>query len=148
MQPNVPVPTDSLYKFSALFGLALIISAVFIGAYVHVNVNDKFYRYVDVYYGPSKRDEADEAKFKKHIEAQVEELKSSTTIAMYGIGGGLGAGIMLCIYGFGRWIKIQPLHDELLELQVAKTRMEVHRANQYRELPEGPKPKKPTKKAK
>ena len=45
----------------------------------------------------------------------------------------------------GCWAKIQPLHDELLELQVAKARMEVHGSNVYRELPERPKPKKAAK---
>lgn len=26
MQPNIPIPTDNLYKFLALFGLVLIVS--------------------------------------------------------------------------------------------------------------------------
>ncbi len=38
--------------------------------------------------------------------------------------------------------------DELLELQVAKARKETHGSNVYRELPERPKPKQPTKKVK
>lgn len=148
MQPNVPVPTDNLYKFMALFGLVLIISAVFTAAYVHVNVNNKHFSYVDVYYGPSERDEADEAEFKRHIESQVDELKSSTTIAMYGVGAAIGLGGWLCFWGFHRWSIIQPLHDELLELQVAKARKEAHGSNVYRELPARPKAKKSGKKAK
>lgn len=28
MQPNVPIPTDNLYKFVALFGLAVIIASL------------------------------------------------------------------------------------------------------------------------
>lgn len=146
MQPNVPVPTDNLYKFQALFGLVLIISALFTAAYVHVNVNNKHFGYVDVYYGPTTRSEPDQAKFKKHIESQVDELHESTEIAMYVVGGALAIGGWLCFGGFHRWAKIQPLHDELLELQVAKARKEAHGSNTYRELPEQSKSKKPTKK--
>lgn len=148
MQPNVPVPTDNLYKFMALFGLVLIISALFTAAYVHVNVNNKHFNYVDVYYGPTKRSEPDQAKFKKHIESQVEELHESTEIAMALSGGALAIGGWLCFLGFQRWAKIQPLHDELLELQVAKARKEAHGSNVYRDLPERPEPKKPAKKPK
>jgi len=33
-----------------------------------------------------------------------------------------------------------PLHKDLLKLQLAKARMEVHRCNVYQELPQRPKP--------
>ena len=145
MQPNVPVPTDNLYKLMALFGLVLIISALFTAAYVHVNVNNKHFSYVDVYYGPTTRNEPDQAEFKKHIESQVDALHDGSELAMSIAGGALAIGGWLCILGFKRWAKIQPLHDELLELQIAKARKEVHGSNVYRELPKQPKPKKATK---
>lgn len=93
-----------------------------------------------MYYDPTTRSEPDQAEFKKHVESQIADLRDSTEIAMFIVGGALAIGGWLCASGFLRWSKIQPLHDELLELQVAKARREVNGNLDYRDLSPRPEP--------
>lgn len=148
MQPNVPVPTDNLYKFQALFGLTLIISSLLGTVWLVQSSNDQIYEAakevasIDPASSPAAKDYAKAMAIKAKLAA-----KDRDGLVWFLFLAG-GVGMIATVTGFAKWAKIQPLHDELLELQVAKARMEVHRSNVYRELPERPKPKKPASKTK
>ncbi|WP_313317741.1 hypothetical protein [Stenotrophomonas sp.] len=151
MQPNVPIPTDNLYKFLATFGLALIVAAM-VGLFViHKSSNDEIFTVAEMMFaiGKDGTDKTDVGKdmmsvYEKRIDivASNRQVGTGALVLIFGIGW------TFALIGFQRWAKIQPLHDELLELQVAKARKEVHGSNVYRELPKRPEVKKPAKKAK
>lgn len=147
MQPNVPVPTDSLYKFQALFGVLLILATMFAAAYAQVAHNEKLYAYVKDFSSYEGRDDAAALEVRRHIQDQISALNTNSRLIPILSGLSLCVGISLCWLGFVRWGKVQPLHDELLELQVAKARKEAHGSNVYRELPKRPEPKKSARKS-
>ena len=139
MQPNVPIPTDNLYKFQALFGLVLIISGLFAGAYVQLSALEKRYSLARELVESSDL-------IKPEVQKQIlRQIKTTRYLEMLGgavIGLAIGAGVLMARSGFKRWGEVQPVLDELLELQVAKARKEAHGSNVYRELPERPEPNK------
>lgn len=151
MQPNVPIPTDNLYKFQALFGLVLIVTSITLAVFVQARSASQIEAAV------SKRDEVvasqdsliqDVHRAIERSNDKIDSIRNERTRysrllwVLAALGGAISAN------GFRRWAKIQPLHDELLELQVAKARKEAHGSNVYRELPKRPDAKKPAKKAK
>ncbi|GEM_PF-906487 len=144
MQPNVPVPTDSLYKFLALFGLVLMISSLLGTVALVRSSNQQIFeaaKEVAAIGTPQSKEAEDYVKAmqRKAVIAAEDRDGLAWLLAICG-----AIGVAFSIAGFTRWHKIQPLHDELLELQVAKARMEVHKVNEYREL--SPKPEPPKKK--
>ena len=48
MTPSLPVPTDNIYKFSCLFGLALIISSLFAFVSTYTSSLDRKIKYSEV----------------------------------------------------------------------------------------------------
>lgn len=124
MQPNIPLPTDNLYKFTALFGLVLVVSSIFgivlTGRSANNQIFDaaKEYALVDPELSPAKKAYA-EALVKKAAIASEDRDVLTKALAMP-----LTVGVLLSFWGFTRWRKIQPLHDELLRLQVEKARKE------------------------
>ena len=46
MQPQIPMPTDNLYKFIALFGFALVMSSLLGTVYVSISTNSNILTYV------------------------------------------------------------------------------------------------------
>jgi hypothetical protein len=146
MQPNVPIPTDNLYKFMALFGLAIIISAM-VGLYLaYATTNAELIAVSDRYYELEKEQLADQqeavaigatvasdarsvnaakgvkAVLEKRIEVAVwNRLAYTVFLFLVMFGGGL-----LAFFGFKAWAKIQPLHDRLLQLQVDKAEKDLN----------------------
>jgi thiol:disulfide interchange protein len=125
MQPNVPVPTDNLYKFKALFGLVLLITALFCANAIGDRTSELRIRAAK---------EAAALPLKptyrqlQYIEILERGATRSTWVTiglavLFGLSGGAGA--IASIRGFKQWAKIQPLHDELLRLQVEKARREL-----------------------
>jgi len=149
MQPSIPIPTDNLYKFQALFGLAIIISAM-VGLYLaYATTNSELIAISDRYYELEKEQLADQqevvaigatvasdarsmnaaegvrAVLEKRIEVAVRNRGAYTVfLFLVMLGGGL-----LAFFGFSAWAKIQPLHDRLLQLQVLKAEKEHNQAS-------------------
>ena len=147
MQPNVPVPTDNLYKFAATFGLVLIIAS-FVGLYLAntayyaelVSISEKSFELNREEKVPPKARQAMEADLTKREELNSENLKiyNSCLLFLLVVGSSIAWG------GFALWGRFQALHDELLEIQVTKARKEAHGSSEYREF--SPKPTPPKKK--
>ena len=70
MQPSIPIPTDNIYKFVALFGLSLFISSGLASVAVHFYFNDILYkRSMESEILKTKADPSEEEKIRKgHLE--------------------------------------------------------------------------------
>lgn len=140
MQPNIPIPTDNLYKFMALFGLAVIIASLVGLTFVSQVSNDRITALVPKIFAlPEAEASADQRVLMKRI-LEIEVSDRNTDIKLLAVS--TVAGFFVAFWGFWEWRRIQPLHDELLELQVAKARREVNGNLDYRELSPKPGPKK------
>lgn len=128
MENRVPLPTDNIFKFYALFGLLLIVFSFSASIYTTTMINDQVYTaVVDLeelksIATPSVRESARRAVLERQMEVAKSDRKTYTwscgLLAVIGM-----AGVM---FGFGRWHSvIQPKQDELLELQLIKLRQEV-----------------------
>ncbi|ELM0326635.1 hypothetical protein Q3047_004097 [Vibrio vulnificus] len=125
---NMNLPTDNLYKFLALFGLLLTVTGCYMFNSSYTNFNNEYIssivelaKYENIE-NPTKY----EVTQKKALEKIIELLKANKpfnlNVSMFVI----IIGLITMFYGFCRWHnKLQPKLDELLELQVAKAKLEV-----------------------
>lgn len=144
MQANIPIPTDNLYKFLALFGLVLIVSG-FAGLYLaYATTNAELVTIAERNYeltreqAPSRKEgmpiwttlmaDTVHEESKKGLYALLQKRVTiaveNRTIYLTVLSLMIGIGVALAIRGFTQWAKIQPLHDRLLELQVLKAEKE------------------------
>lgn|SRR5690554_5526708 len=128
MENRVPLPTDNVYKFYALFGLLLTIFSIGAMLYVNQSTNDLIFD-VAVEYETLKvdpvRSVADEARFKlleRKLEIAVLNKKTFLLcLAALFAGGGL-----MVFYGFKKWhTEVQPVQDEIAKLSLLKLRREI-----------------------
>jgi hypothetical protein len=140
LTPSIPVPTDNIYKFSALFGLVLIVSGVFSFSATYTLSLEKKIKYVEAMIvleaKPSRTKlEDDTLALNRRL---VEVTRSNEQTANYGLGVLIALGIVLSVYGALGWHKIiQPRDDEItrlqrdkLEAEIAKLRAETSRTTQ------------------
>lgn len=128
MENRVPLPTDNIYKFYALFGLLLIIFSSGAMLYVNQSTNDLAFE-VAVEYETLKADPmrsvADEARFsvlEKKLE--IAGLNKKTFILCLSVI--ITVGIFMVWYGFKKWhTEVQPVQDEIARLSLLKLRQEV-----------------------
>lgn len=139
MTPPLSVPTDNIYKFSCLFGLALIISSIFAFVSTYSSSLDRKIKYAETVIpleAKTQRSKADDellALNKKLIEI----TKSNESAALSVISVVLVAGLMLSMYGALKWHRvIQERDDMLATLQLKKLEIEV--AKLQRELAQQP----------
>lgn len=126
MTPKLPVPTDNIYKFLTLFGLTLIALSLTL-AVLNVNfANEEIWRKANAYFdlqaevGPSK------AEREKLILNDIDRLNTDREVGKWFLSGIFIIGFCMSIFGFYKWIrKVQPAHDELLELEREKLRLEI-----------------------
>lgn len=146
MQPNVPIPTDNLYKFQALFGLAIIISAM-VGLYLtYATTNAELIAVSDRFYELEKEQLADQQEavaigatvasdarsadaakgVKAVLEKRVEIAIQNRQTYLLTLAVVIFLAAVLAGSGFWKWAQIQPLHDRLLQLQVQKAEKELN----------------------
>lgn len=132
MQSKVPLPTDNIYKFYALFGLALSLALVYAFVNMHQSFNERAYkRYIDLEVLNSYEKLTPVQKATKAIlENQKKIDASDKKTLIYAIGGTLGISILLIISGFYQWSsKIQPQQDKIIEMQIKKMALEIKALN-------------------
>ena len=134
MESKIPLPTDNIYKFYALFSLLLLIFSV--GAFVY-NVQNSNSQVVEIY------PELQELKNAKHLshkdEARLEVLeamyvavKSDRSFYNKCLGALIGLALSGMAFGFIRWhVIVQPLQDEIarVQLELAKLQLEAIQAD-------------------
>ena len=127
---RIPLPTDNIYKFYALFGLLLIIFSIGSTVLLSKSTNEKVYKYVveleQSYRGVESQDqETDRQKvLKKLIDIEAKDRKELTRwLDVLSV---VGTAVM--VLGFVAWqTKIQPIEDELRSLQRDKLKLEVEK---------------------
>ena len=128
MESKIPIPTDNIYKFYALFGLVLFISCIAAFLYVNSSTNELIFSAVPEYKALEaiEHPTAFETTKKQFIEKRVEVAIADRKFLEIVIGAILGISILLIGYGFRRWhSQVQPLQDETARLQLEKLRLEI-----------------------
>ncbi|MPW31260.1 hypothetical protein F9L16_20000 [Agarivorans sp. B2Z047] len=128
MQSRIPLPTDNIYKFYALFGLLLLISGMTLFL---INYSGVQQRASDRFLELSVLEELKEpsvgqlAKIELlTIQAKVD--KSNNAWYSKFIGAFIGISITLIVFGFWKWHTIiQPRQDKLLDKQIEKLELEI-----------------------
>lgn len=128
MSPSLPVPTDNIYKFACLFGLALIVSSIFSFVATYTSSLDRKVRYSEALIpleAKAQRTKIEEdtlAMNKKLIEV----TKSNENAAGVAISIVLVVGLFLSGYGAKKWYQdIQRRDDRLAALQLEKLEAEI-----------------------
>jgi hypothetical protein len=128
MDSKVPLPTDNVFKFYALFGLVIIIFGLYSILYVNKSANELISKSllsveaIEMIEKPSDYQKAELAILKKKKEVAI----ADRDIFIKFLGGLIGVGLMLAIYGFHRWHTIiQPMQDNLVKLTIEKLKLEI-----------------------
>ncbi|WKE65511.1 hypothetical protein PVT67_17870 [Gallaecimonas kandeliae] len=128
MENRIPLPTDNIYKFYALFGLVIFIFSLSSVLYLNRSTNDFFYNTalsIEALESIKIRtpvQETDLKLLKKKMDVSLDD-KNFLLRCSGGVG---GLGLLLILFGFYRWhTKVQPLQDELTELTVQKLRKDL-----------------------
>ena len=125
MEPRIPLPTDNIYKFYALFGLLLIITSVLGTILVSTSSNDKIQELVKEYEGIAE-EKKKESVLAKVIEKRIDVQAKNKQFFLNSLAVTAGVSILLMFYGFWQWhTKIQPKQDEYFNLQMQKLRKEL-----------------------
>ncbi|MBR9882296.1 MAG: hypothetical protein GYB21_00960 [Oceanospirillales bacterium] len=145
MEPKLPIPTDSLYKFGALFGLALTIASM---AFFVVNVNtanDRINQYREAIFEIDNSDDQNKSLRIMAYQNQIEAAKSDHRLYAKVLSGMMGVGAGFACIGFFIWAyQVQPIQLEMLRLEKQKLALEVSLLEQKLTTDKAPIPKQPT----
>ena len=141
MENRIPLPTDNIFKFYALFGLILFIFCFASTIYTTKATNEFMsIAVVDLEElkaipTPSVR----EAARRQILQRQIEVARSDKEFFQWACAAISAVGLVAMVVGFAKWHKeIQPTLDEISRLQLLKLRHEVEglqpRSNQVRRL--------------
>lgn len=128
MENRVPLPTDNIYKFYALFGLLLFIFAAGSSMYINSSTNDLLFESIpklkalEEIEKPTAAQQSTRESLERKIEIAIEDKDglstASTWLACFGA--------LMMVLGFWKWhTEIQPRQDEFAELELEKLRHEV-----------------------
>jgi hypothetical protein len=128
MQPSLPIPTDNIYKFSCLFGLTLIVVAIFSYASVYSASLDRSIKYLEVVIpleANKSRSPVEEETLKLN-KRLLDVTKTNKDFTLTALAAVLGVGLGISgIGGYHWYTKIQLRDDKLAELQLRKLEFEV-----------------------
>tara|TARA_R100000049_G_scaffold5408_1_gene17130 strand:+ start:30298 stop:30705 length:408 start_codon:yes stop_codon:yes gene_type:complete len=127
MESKLPIPTDNIYKFSATFGLALMAISMTLLVLNGHQTNEIIWQNANAIYElqAAKTDFSDEKQ--KILEKKIEIAVENRDILKWLFAVLFAIGFYGSLYGFHKWYKkIQPMHDEILELQRKKLALEVN----------------------
>lgn len=132
MTPSLPIPTDNIYKFACLFGLALIVSSIFAYVTSYTSALDRKIKYAEaiiVLEAREQRSKTENDTLAMHKKL-VEVTKSNEAAATNAIFVVLIVGLLLSVFGANRWYRdIQIRDDRLVALQIAKLEAEIAALN-------------------
>lgn len=134
MESRIPLPTDNIFKFYALFGLLLFIFTWGAMIYMVRSSNEAVFSALPELESLKQIEKPTPAETVriKLLERKLEITESDKEFFKNALGVILGMSALLMIYGFGKWhLIIQPVLDktakvqlEIAELQLAKLRRE------------------------
>ena len=125
MENRIPLPTDNIYKFYALFSLLLLIFSIGSSIYVIRSTNAQVVPlFIELETLKEEKDPSRLQQLRRDLIArQLEVLQSDKNTFSWSliVLGGLSFAVML--HGFSRWHKeVQPIADETarVQLEIAK----------------------------
>lgn len=121
MNSKLAIPTDNIYKFEAIFGLALLITSL-------LALNFSLGNHVDKLFDASIQMESiKEAAKRMNLEsAYVDTLTAALLLSVTGSFLGCLVGVICSIYGFHNWKTIvQSVDDEVKKLEKEKLDIEI-----------------------
>lgn len=138
MNNRVPIPTDNIYKFYALFGLALLITSVFAFLSVYNSHRAMAYEiYQEVELLKKIAEPTNEQSIRLEILISKSEIDAKNKkFYMSVVGLMFGLSLSLMFIGFLAWhLKIQPLQDKLKERELEKIELEIKLLKQEKHVP-------------
>jgi uncharacterized membrane protein YidH (DUF202 family) len=130
MKSTIPIPTDNIYKFSCLFGLALIVAGIFSFIASYSSSLDRKIAYVEAMTALEAKTNKTEADTKLIAQKQhlIDVTKSNEKTVSYSTGMVVVLGLLLSFTGAMKWYKIiQPRDDKMAELQIEKMQLEIRK---------------------
>lgn len=127
MENRVPIPTDNIFKFYALFGFVLFVSCIAAFLYLHKTTNDLLAHATVAVAEIEAKASATPADVKRRevLEKQVEVTLADKDVFVKALGVFMGIALILMVCGFYQWhYVVQPKQDKLLDLQIAKAEQE------------------------
>jgi len=135
MESRIPVPTDNIFKFYALFGLLLFVFSCGSILYVTRSSNEVVFAVAPELDGlkqiaqPTRSDSLRIALLEKKLEI----TKADKNFFLNAVGIIVAVAVLLIVYGFSQWhTKVQPMLDrttkaqtEIAELQLLKLQREL-----------------------
>lgn len=124
MESRVPVPTDNIYKFYALFGLLLFIFSAGASIYVTENSNKQIMEILkeNVLLEQSIQANASLESYKMILDKRLEVIISNRKAFIWCLAAFVVLSVFLMIYGFKKWhTEVQPRLDKLLDLRINLT---------------------------
>lgn len=128
MENRIPLPTDNIYKFYALFGLVLLVSSMAAFLYVQRSTNEMAFQAIIDYEELDAKEHPTsvEKKRKELIEKRVEIAVKDRRFYNYILLALTMGGLFSMVFGFWKWqTVVQPKQDRLLDLQIAKAEDEL-----------------------
>ncbi|MEJ8856967.1 hypothetical protein WKW79_20495 [Variovorax robiniae] len=125
---KLPLPTDNIYKFYALFGLLMFIFSIGAALVQNRATNTRIYELsLEAEAAAQAPDKVGKPSLKSQMLERLLEVERGDKKAItYGLVGLIVAGFYLMLYGFWKWHReVQPIQDELVRLQLQKLRREV-----------------------
>lgn len=128
MTPSLSVPTDNIYKFASLFGLALIVVSMlgFIAQYTSaLESKTRYAQAIALHSTKDPRSKFDDEMIALNTRL-LEVTRSNERMASWFVGGVAGIGVVVGLWGLGRWNNtVQKRDDQIADLQLRKLKTEV-----------------------
>lgn len=135
MDSKIPVPTDNIFKFYALFSLLLFVFAIGSTLYVNRTTNDQLVSLlIDLETLKAEKGPTQPQQFRKAVVTQqLDVLMSDKRFYKWSLATLAALAALGMAYGFRKWhLEIQPVIDEaakvqldIAKLQLAKLQWEV-----------------------
>lgn len=130
MNTNIPVSTDNIYKFLATFGLVVMVASMTLMILNVSATNKTVWEAASAIYDLEVSDDPLKEKRMKLLESEIGIAASNRTFGRWSLTVIFTLGLFASFEGFRRWYKhIQPVYDEILELEREKLRLEVRHLN-------------------
>ena len=130
MENRIPIPTDNIYKFYALFSLVLLIfsigSIIYSGRTSNAEVSQLAPELIRL--GHLKNPTSMDKEMKLVLEKRLQVVKVDRQIYFFLLIALTFISTVGMVFGFDRWHKVlQPKQDRLLDLQIRLAELQVRR---------------------
>jgi hypothetical protein len=121
VENKIPLPTDNIFKFYALFGLLLFIFSIGAALYENETTNEVIFAAIPELESLKQITQPSPAESAKIavLQRRVEIAKTDRSGLTYILGGVMTAGGFLMFYGFRKWhSEVQPISDRMAKVQL------------------------------